>query len=325
VSRVEQGNTMMLFLLLTAAVLVLWVGADLTYSLLMKRGYARWEAGIERDPDGVREGCREYTLGEGDTAILLVHGFADSPALYQRMAPALSEQGFTCRVMRLPQFARPMHHYRRTDGAQWREAVRAELLELRQHHARVVVVAHSLGAAVAVDCLADSPEAADAVVLLAPLMEVCNRHSPVLSARAWHWLLDHALFFTDHVSLLLLPQIQDDKALPLIKTDQYVPRIVFRELMRLIERNRYRAGTFHVPLFVALGQHDEIVDNEAAERFYRDCAASTKRLRYVAEAAHVLPLDFGWQALTEDLVNFIHELPSPTADQPTAVAQLAQM
>ena len=138
----------MLFLLLAAAVPVLWVGGDLVYALLMKSRYARWEAGIERDPDGVRRGCREYYVGQGDTAVLLIHGFADAPTLYQRMAPALAGEGFTCRVMRLPHFAMPMDDYRRTNAAQWREAVRSELRELRQRQARVVVVAHSLGAAV---------------------------------------------------------------------------------------------------------------------------------------------------------------------------------
>jgi carboxylesterase len=241
-----------------------------------------------------------------------VHGFSDAPTVYQRMAPALAEKGFTCRVMRLPHFAMPMHHYRRTDAAQWREAVRSELQELRRGHARVVVVAHSLGAAVTVDCLAVEPTAADAAVLLAPLLEVCDRRSPLFSPRVWHWILDHTLFFTDWVSLLFGPDVRDDKTLALMTTDQFVPRIVFRELMRLIERNRNRASTFHVPLFMALGEHDEIVDNETAERFYRDCAAGTKRLRHVAGAAHVLPMDFGWQSLTEDLVKFLHELPSAT-------------
>jgi len=314
----------MLTLLLAAAILVLWFSIDLVYSLLMKRWCARWEAAIERDPDGVRRGCREYTVGNGDTAILLVHGFADAPTLYQRMAPALAEQGFTCRVMRRPLFAMPMHRYRQTDSAQWREAVRAELLALRQGHERVVVVAHSLGAAITVDCLAVEPAAADAAVLLAPLVAVCNRHSPLFSARVWHWILDHTLFFTDHVGLPFLPYFRDSEALPLMKTDRFVPRVVFRELMRLIARNRNRAPTFSVPLFVALGEYDEVVDNQAAERFYRSCAAGTKRLRHVAGAAHVLPMDFGWQSLTDDLVNFILTLPSTAADYSPRIAETVE-
>jgi carboxylesterase len=299
----------MLFLLLAAAVPVLWVGGDLVYALLMKRRYARWEAGIERDPDGVRRGCREYYVGQGDTAVLLIHGFADAPTLYQRMAPALAEEGFTCRVMRLPHFATPMDDYRWTNAAQWREAVRSELRELRQRQARVVVVAHSLGAAVAVDYLADNPAAADAVVLLAPLLAVCERRSPLLSPRAWQWIFDHTLAFTDRVGMFFSPNLRDQEALPLMKTDQFVPRVVYRELMHLIERNRDRAGTFRVPLFLALGEHDEVVDNRVAERFYQACAAGTKRLRPVAGAAHVLPMDFGWQSLTVDVVKFIRALP----------------
>jgi carboxylesterase len=293
---------------------MLWIGADLVYSLLMKRRYARWEAAIEREPDGVRRGCREYTVGKGDTAVLFVHGFADAPTLYQRMAPAVAEKGFTCRVMRLPHFATPMQHYRQTDAAQWREAVRTELLELRQRHARVVVVAHSLGAAVTVDYLGDEPAAADAVVLLAPLLAVCDRRSPLFSARVWHWIFDHTLLFTDRAGLLFAPDLRDKEALPLMRTDSFVPRVVYRELMRLIARDRDRATSFRVPLFMALGEHDEVVDNRVAERFYRDCAAGTKRLRHVAGAAHVLPMDFGWQSLTEDVVNFLHELPSASVN-----------
>jgi carboxylesterase len=299
----------MLFVLLAAAAPVIWVGGDLVYSLLMKRRYARWEAGIERDPDGVRRGCREYSVGQGNTAVLLIHGFADAPTLYQRMALALAEKGFRCRVMRLPHFAMPMGDYRRTDAGQWRQAVRLELLELRRRHARVVVVAHSLGAAVAVDYLADDPAAADAAVLLAPLLAVSDRRSPLLSPGAWQRIFDHTLIFTDWVGMLFSPNLRDQEALPLMKTDAFVPRVVYRELMRLIRRNRDRAGAFRVPLFLALGEHDEVVDNRAAEHFYQACAAGTKRLRQMAGAAHVLPMDSGWQLLTEDVVKFIRELP----------------
>jgi len=299
----------MLYLLLAAAVPVLWVGGDLVYSLLMKRWYARWEASIERDPDGVRRGCREFSVGAGDTAILLVHGFADAPALYQRMAPALAEQGFPCRVMRLPHFAMPHHDYCRTNAAQWREAVRAELRVLRQDHARVVVVAHSLGAAVVLDYLADDPTAADALVLLAPLLAVSNRRSPLLSPRAWHWLFDHSMIFTDRIGMLYTTDLKDQEALPLVKNDRFVPRVVFREMMGLIERNHTRVATFRVPLFMVLAEHDRVMDNGAAERFYQACASDTRRLHHTAGAAHVLPMDFGWQALTEDVVKFIREVP----------------
>src|SRR5262249_28162711 len=163
---------------------------------------------------------------------------------------ALAEKGFSCRVMRLPHFAMPMDDYRRTDGAQWREAVRLELLELRRRYPRgVIVVAHSLGAAVAVGYLADDPAAADAAVLLAPLLAVSTRRSPLLSPAAWQRIFDHTLIFTNWVGMLFSPNLRDHEALPLMKTDAFVPRVVYRELMRLIARNRDRARAFRVPLF----------------------------------------------------------------------------
>src|SRR5206468_12893176 len=85
-----------------AAVPALWVGGDLLYSLVVGHLYRRWEAGIERDADGVRLGCREFTLGEGKDAVLLVHGFGDSPAIFRRIAPALAAKGFACHALRLP-------------------------------------------------------------------------------------------------------------------------------------------------------------------------------------------------------------------------------
>jgi esterase/lipase len=301
-------------LLLAAAIPVLWIVGDLVYSLLMKHRYARWDAGIERDPDGVRRGCREFSVGQGHTAVLFIHGFADGPAVYQRMAPALAEQGFTCRVMRLPYFAMPMDTYCRTDAAQWREAVGAELQELRRHHAQVSVVAHSLGAAVALDYLAGNPRAADAVVMLAPLLGISTQRSPLLSPAAWQRLLDHTLIFTDRVGMLSFADLLDPEARPLMKDDRFVPRGIFREVVRLVERNRTRAESFRLPLFLALGEYDAVVDNRTAERFYQACAACTKCLRQMTGAAHVLPMDFGWQALTEDVAKFLRSMKSEVTE-----------
>jgi alpha-beta hydrolase superfamily lysophospholipase len=171
----------------------------------------------------------------------------------------------------------------------------------------VAVIGHSLGAAIAVDYLVDEPTAADAVVLLAPLLGISRRRSPLLSPAVWHWLFDHALMFTDLVGMLFTPDLRDREALSLLLTDRFVPRVIYRELMSLVQRNRDRAQLFHLPLFMALGEHDRVIDNQAAERFYQTCAAPIKRLRYQADAGHVLPLDFGWRELTEDVVKFLRE------------------
>jgi alpha-beta hydrolase superfamily lysophospholipase len=283
-----------------------WLCGDLQYSLLMRHCDANWERAIARDADGVRQGCEAFTRGHGDTALLLIHGFADSPAVYQNMAPALAEKGLTCRAMRLPYFATPMSDYRRTSAAAWRQAVGEELAALRQTHRRVVVVAHSLGGAVAVDYLADHPEAADGVVLLAPLLEVSDRRSPLLPPQTWYRLLDHLVLFTDRVAVPFPPDLSDAEARAALKTDRFIPRGLYRELFDLTARNRQRTAPFPLPVFLVLAGNDEIIDNQAAERFFQQCA-SPRRLKYVPEAGHVLPLEHGWEGLVEDVAAFVKE------------------
>ena len=301
-----------------ASVPLLWLGGDLLYSLIVKALYRRWEAGIERDAEGVRVGCREFTLGDGPDAILMIHGFGDSPAVFQLMAPELAAKGFSCHGLRLPLYGLPMSRYRKTSAAQWREAVRSAIVELRGRHQRVYLLAHSLGAAVAVEAVSDPAAVVDGMVLLAPLFGVSNRRSPLLPAHAWYRLLDSLLFFTDFVRTAYPADLWDKNARALMRDDKFIPRVVIRDLFALIARNRTRAKTFHIPLLMILARHDNIVDNHAAEKFFNECAAQPKRrLVYVENAGHMLPLDQGWQMLVDEAAQFFKtETSHPSATPP---------
>jgi len=290
-----------------AAVPILWLCGDLLYSLVVKALYSRWEVGIERDADGVRVGCREFTLGKGEDAVLLVHGYGDSPAVFQRFGPALAAKGYTCLGLRLPRFALPMPQYRKTGASQWREAVRSAIADLRRRHRRVFLIAHSLGAAVAVEAVAEPAVVVDGVVLLAPLFDVSNRRSPLLPVRAWYRLLDGLLVFTDYVMSPYPTDLWDKGALPLVRIDTFIPRGVIRDVFALLARNAERAKTFRIPVLMILSRHDLVVDNRASERFFHDCAARPKRLLYVENAGHVLPLDQGWKALVDEAARFFRE------------------
>jgi len=280
---------------------------DLLYSLIVKARYRRWEAGIERDADGVRLGCREFTLGDGEDAVLLVHGFGDSPSVFQRMAPALAARGFTCHGLRLPEHALTMARYQATGADRWCESVRSALKELRGRHKRVYLLAHSMGAAVSVEAVAAPAVAPDGMVLLAPLFDVCNRRSPLFPARTWHRLLDGVLIFTDRVRMAFPPDLLDKSALNLMREDKFIPRVVIRELFRLVARNRARAAAFRIPLLMILARHDLVVDNAAAERFFHACAARPKQLRYVEDAGHMLPIDRGWERIVDEAARFFRE------------------
>jgi carboxylesterase len=307
VARLGRPRWLWRLLAVIAGLAGFWVLGDLANALLLRRCYANWEAGVQRDADGVRAGCEERQYGTGETALLLVHGFADSPAIYEQLAAALAKKGYACYTHRLPHFAEPFDRYAASSAAGWRASVADRLRQLREKHRRVVVVAHSLGGAVTVDYLIDHPEAVDGVVLLAPLIAVSNQRSPLLTAEAWFHVLDHTLIFSDRVAMLLPPDVRDPHALEKMKEDRFIPRTIYREMFKLIDRNRERGARFSSPLLLVLARSDQVIDSPSAERFFNECASTRKRIEWRDQAGHVLPIDYGWKQLVDDIDRFASE------------------
>ena len=284
-----------------------WLSGDLIYSLVVASRIKKWESSIERDGDGVQEGCQAYTIGSGAAAVLLIHGINDSPQCYHRMAPALGEEGFTCRVMRLPGFALPVERYAQATKKEWLGAVDREIRSLRQDHRRVAVVAHSLGGAVTIAHLLENPEAVDAVVLLAPAVNVSNRRSPLLSTRAWHEFAKCALPFTKITSSPFTNDCRDTAAGDYPGRTGFTPLAVAEETFQLIDANRGRAAEFKTPLMMVLAKDDQVIDWQAAEQFYQEVSSKEKSIRFMENCGHAIPVDNGWESLTGEIAEFLRK------------------
>ena len=93
---------MRILMIIAAAGALLWVIGDWIHSAIIAARIRRWEASLQLDSDGVRNGCQEFSLGEGERAILFVHGINDSPACFREMAEALAEalsdDGYVCNL-----------------------------------------------------------------------------------------------------------------------------------------------------------------------------------------------------------------------------------
>ena len=60
---------------------------DALYALYIHAARVLEEKNTVRNEKGVREGCEAFDMGEGEVAILCVHGFGDSPALWKKWRP----------------------------------------------------------------------------------------------------------------------------------------------------------------------------------------------------------------------------------------------
>jgi esterase/lipase len=292
-------------LYIALGVLALWLLADFLFSRVMHRRWSRWESEQSRGPDGIREGSEAFSLGKGDIALLLVHGFADSPDLWRNhMAPAFAELGYACRAVQLPIFNEPID----AEHGCWRETVRKELAELRERHQKVVVIAHSLGCAVSMNVLTEEGHTADAFISIAPLDRVSDHRSPVLPARGWHNILDPLLIFSQTIVLPFPPDIADDEERGKMQLDQFVPRKVFREMYAVMDANCGKEDALDIPVMMVLSRQDIIVDYRASEQRFEKLKSPAKKLVYQEEAAHVIPRDKGWRKLTDDIHEFVKEV-----------------
>ncbi len=287
------------------AVLAICISGDLIYSGITKHRSKEWEKGIQRDADGIRCGCREFNVGTSDTALLLIHGFGDAPSVYHKFASSLAEMGFSCRVMRLPGFASSMDKYSKTSLTLWLQALHEEVEILRQKHKQVWIIAHSLGGAISIRYLLDNPQKVDGIVLLAPLIEVSNQRSPILSAHAWHNIGKHCLLFTKIFEDCFPVDVHDPSARDQMLCDRFIPRVIYNEMFKLLNSIHDRSRELTLPLLMVLSKEDVVVDSKIAERFYQQVASPCKKILFLENSGHTIPVDYGWKDVVSTISSFI--------------------
>lgn len=282
---------------------------DLGYGWIVETRYRQWEdAVVVRSPSGVREGCDERRLGESATALLMVHGFGDCPALYTRMAPWFAARGYASQTMRLPGFGEPIERYRRSTREQWRQAMTRDLEALRRTHERVWIIAHSTAAPISVQVVDERPDLVDGMVWLAPLFGVSDRRSPVLSSEDWFGLLDRLFSRTRIIENPFRLDASDPDAERLSRRDRFIPVEIYRELFALIDEVRAAGEAVRRPLLVVVAEDDKVVDNRLTAAFLDTLAAPTVQRVALGATGHMIPLDSSWREASERIDAFIAEI-----------------
>ncbi len=109
---------------------------------------------------------QDFTLPGGHPAALLIHGFPGTPMEMRPLAEGLNGRGWTCRGILLPGFGTQVETLPRRAWTEWRDAAVDALVALKRNHAPLLLVGHSMGAAVALAAAERVP--VDGFVLLAP-------------------------------------------------------------------------------------------------------------------------------------------------------------
>jgi len=287
-------------------ILLAWLGINGLHAAWVESRRYFWEKRIRRDSDGLLPDAAAYTVGSGPVALLFIHGFADTPYIWKRMAGRLADTGtFTCRAMRLPGSAEPAMQAKHQSLGLWREAVDAELSRLQNAHASVWIIGHSMGGALALDAALRMPDRVAGVATLAPMIAVSRRRSPLLPPSVW--------FRIARVALCLSPTFEscfnakgeavDDPAFTYTR-DRFIPFCVYCGVFELVRSNRDRSARLTQPVFAVTAERDSVIDTPSALRWLAACPGP-KEIRALTDIGHVIPLEIGWQSITDDLATFI--------------------
>ena len=239
--------------------------------------------------DGIIPGAGPIDLpvpGARD-AVLLIHGFGDSPDTLRFLAADLHARGLPVYAPLLPGHGRTLEAFRTSAGGSWLNAARDAYANAASRYERVGVVGLSMGGALAVLVAADQPQVA-AVALLAPY---------IIPPRSLRWVARGAT-----AAGLVMPYVGRGASNPRSIRDPEerahslgygasTPRLL-AELEALATEARGALGRVRAPTLYVQSREDNRLTQAAAEATFAAIGAPVKRLEWVTGSGHVITVDY---------------------------------
>lgn len=254
---------------------------------------------------------RKSARGAVRGAALLVHGFPGTPADMRPLAASLAAAGWDVDAPLLPGFGPQIITLPSRRHIEWRDTVVERVHSLRQDHGRVIVVGHSLGAAVAV--LSAQRERADGYALLAPYWRfggpLTHMLWPIVRLFFGRWRpLRRADFSDERIRLgveAVIPDLDiDDPAVQAELRAFVVPTQLLSELRRLGIATGNGARRLRAPTLVVQGVRDTLVKPADTERLVQ-LLPSVRRYERV-DGSHSLPHpeSGAWERVAQAVLDF---------------------
>lgn len=235
-------------------------------------------------PDGIIPGAEGFSLQGSFGAVLLLHGFGDTPQTLRELGAVLHADGWTVLAPLLPGHGRTLPGFARSRGADWEAAARNAYRELRQRHPAVCIVGLSMGGALAAR-LAAQEEGVSSLVLVSPYLGMPARISSAASLY--------------RVLTLLTPYVggQPNRSIhdPVARAKSLgfgvtTPRLV-RELREVARRGRQALPNLRVPTLMLQSREDNRIAPSDASAAFAAIGAPIRELIWLEGCGHVITVD----------------------------------
>lgn len=268
---------------------------------LIRRSFeARHAHRFELSPDGIIRGAEPIALDGSPThAVLLLHGFNDTPQSVGYLATALHAAGWTVRAPLLPGHGRDLRAMSNGRADAWLAGARREFEALRATHDTVVLVGQSMGAALAVMLAAEAPDL-PALVLLAPFIGVPRRLSLKFAAS---WIPQAMIPY--RISTGGERSIHDPEAGAQALGAGVVTARVLHELQKVARRAEAALPAVRAPVLYLQSLEDNRVRAIDAERNFRRLGSATRVQRWLAGAGHIIAVDYCRDEVARGTIDWI--------------------
>ncbi len=240
------------------------------------------------NPDGTVVGAEPVHLpAERGRAVLLIHGFNDTPQSMAYLAASVHRAGWTALAPCLPGHGVSLPRMaRESRAALWRAEVSAAYSLLRRSHDHVVVCGQSMGGALAVLHAADHPEL-PALILLAPYIGMPASLQMQIAAA---WLLHAAGPYRESAGGER--SIHDPEA----KSRALGPGIITARTMTELRTAARAAETalprVQAPTLYLQSREDNRIPVAVAERHFRALGSREKVQRWLTGCGHIISADY---------------------------------
>jgi carboxylesterase len=286
---------------------LLLAGVAMSRSRVSRRAHETVASRLTLRSDGIVAGADTIDLpADGGKAVLLLHGFGDTPQTVSYLASHLHSQGWAVRAPLLPGHGRTLDAFAASRASMWIDAARTELDQLRSRYETIAVVGQSMGGSLATIV---SSETADVRVLalLAPYLSMPLR---LRRAASLHYLLGAIVPFLragGERSIRDPAEVRRNLGYGFT-----TPRLI-SELRHVVDAARSAAPKVTAPTLVVQSRQDNRIPPEAADQAYRLFTVEDRELIWTEGNGHVISVDYGRQAIFAAVTDWLESHTSARA------------
>lgn len=238
--------------------------------------------------DGAVVGAEAVHLeGAGDRAVLLIHGFNDTPQSMAYLAASMHRAGWTALAPRLSGHGVSLSRMaREARAASWRAELAQAYAQLRRDHEHVMVCGQSMGGALAVLLAADLNDL-QSLVLLAPYVGMPISLQLQIGAA---WLLHPWGPYRESAGGERSIHDPDAKARAL--GPGIITARTMTELRKVARGARSALSRVRAPTLYLQSRTDNRIPTEVAERNFRALGSREKVQGWLTGCGHIISADY---------------------------------